>query len=92
MAITINSVSQQGISVNGAYCRVEEVSISKSEIFFILRRYAASKGVPSFMEEYFTAPYILIGVNPMQQAYAYLKTLPEFVGASDVLEPGQPQA
>jgi hypothetical protein len=92
MAFTINSTMPQGITVNAAYCRVEAISlISKTEIQLALRRYAKPSGVPAFMEEYFTAPYVLTGVNPIQQAYDWLKAQPEFAGATDVLEAGQPQ-
>lgn len=91
MAFTINSTTPQGITVNAAYSRVEAMSLGKAEIQFSLRQYTEKTGVPFFAEEYFTAPYTLTGVNPIQQAYDYLKTLPEFVGAVDVLEAGQPQ-
>lgn len=91
MAFKINSTTVQGITVNLAYCRVEVMNLSKSQLQFALRRYVSNAGTPFFMEECFCAPYVLTGVNPLQQAYDYLKSLPEFAGAVDVLEAGQPQ-
>jgi hypothetical protein len=91
MALKIDTTTPQGINVTSAYCRVEGISLTKTDITFTLRRYKDNSGLPFFMEEPFAAPYALTGVNPLQQAYDYLKTLPEFTGAVDVLEVGQPQ-
>lgn len=38
---------------------------------------------------YITMPYV--ADNPIVEAYKYLKTLPEFEGATDLLEDGQTQ-
>jgi hypothetical protein len=91
MALKMDTTTPQGITVAGAYCRVEGISLTKTQIGFSLRRYKDNSGLPFFLEEYFTAPYALTGVNPLQQGYDYLKSLPEFASAVDLLELGQPQ-
>lgn len=90
MALKIDTTTPQGIAVSGAYCRIESISLTKTAITFALRRYKDNSGLPFFLEEYVTAPYDLTGKNPIQQAYDYLKALPEFASAVDVLEAGQP--
>ncbi|WP_175855072.1 hypothetical protein [Burkholderia anthina] len=91
MAFKLTCCTPQGINVDGAYCRVECMTVTKNEVTFSLRRYKDNSGLPFFMEEYYTAPYSLTSFNPLQQAYDYLKDRPEFAGAVDVLEEGQPQ-
>ena len=91
MAFKLNCCTPQGITIDGAYCRVESMTVTKDSITFPLRRYKDSVGFPFFEERYYTAPYVITSVNPLQQAYDYLKTLPEFSNAVDVFEDGQPQ-
>lgn len=90
MALKIDTTLPQGITVAGTYCRVEGISLTKTEITFALRRYKDNSGLPFFTESYYTAPYTLTGVNPIQQGYDYLKALPEFAGAVDIYEATQP--
>lgn len=91
MAFKINCTTPHGFDAEGAYCRVEGLTLTKGTLTFALRRYKDESGLPCFLEQYFSAPYALTSVNPLQQAYDYLKTLPEFAGAVDVYEAGQPQ-
>ncbi|NIF80129.1 hypothetical protein F3J20_22505 [Paraburkholderia sp. Cy-641] len=39
---------------------------------------------------YADVPYDMAGANAYEQAYTHLKSLPDFAGAVDVLEVGQP--
>jgi len=81
LAKTISTV--HGFQAVNAYHRVEAVSlIGKEQISFHVRSYTATDK-PFFVEEVMTAPYQLDGDNPIKQAYAHLKTLPEFAGATD---------
>lgn len=77
----------KGIPVFGAYAEVAHTGFSaaRDEHYFTLI-YRASKGAPEFHAHGYVAPYALDGANPYIQAYTYLKTLPEFAGAVDVLE------
>jgi hypothetical protein len=81
LAKTISTV--HGFQAVNAYHRVEAVSlIGKEQISFHVRSYTATDK-PFFVEEVMTAPYQLDGDNPIKQAYAHLKTLSEFSGATD---------
>ncbi|UQP02226.1 hypothetical protein L0Z36_10095 [Burkholderia multivorans] len=91
MAFKINCTTPHGFEAQGAYCRVEGLTLMKGALTFALRRYKDNTGLPCFLEQYFSAPYVLTSVNPLQQAYDYLKTLPEFATAVDVFEDSQPQ-
>ena len=65
-----------------AYCKVGSISGNKDSIFFILNTYNSQGGKVLFNKEYSFAPD-LDGPNFIQQAYEYLKTLPEFAAATD---------
>lgn len=74
----------RGLPVVGAYAEVVHMGFSatKDEHYFTLI-YRASKGDAEFHAHGYAAPYDLGGVNPFDQAYEYLKTLPEFEGCID---------
>jgi hypothetical protein len=83
MALKKTTTTVHGFEAVDAYHRVEAVSlIGKDQIRFHVRSYAAPDK-PFFQEQVLSAPYGLSGGNPIAQAYAYLKTLPEFEGAVD---------
>lgn len=83
MAIKKTIITVHGIEVADAYHRVESVSlIGKDMITFHVRSYA-STDKPFFAETVLTCSYNLERDNPITQAYAYLKTLPEYADAID---------
>lgn len=82
MAIQVDVTTPSGIEVKGAYCRVCEVSITKSYVVFTLQQFADAKKAP-FAERRMSAAYELNGPNPYVQAYDHIKSMPEFVGAMD---------
>lgn len=84
MALRIDS-EFCGINVPAAYCVVGGIGFSptsKAEVVFTLY-YKASKKYDAFATKSFVGPYDLTGSNPFNQAYEYLKTLPEFEGSTD---------
>lgn len=81
MALKI-STTHKGINVEGAYCRVSNVDLTKSVMDFKLEKHATETS-EAFSVSEFTCPYDIAGENPIKQAYARLKTLPEFAGAVD---------
>lgn len=83
MALKKTVQTSFGLEVRDAYHKVENVSlISKNQISFQLRsRVDADHSI--FDETLIQCPYDIDGENPIAQAYAYLKTLPEFDGAVD---------
>lgn len=83
MAIQINT-ELKGIQVQGAYCKVKNVKLTKNSISFTLSKYANSNEVLSFDDIQYTCSYDLEGENPYKQAYEYLKTLTEYSEAIDL--------
>jgi len=79
--------TEQGFSgslvCNDAYCKIETISGSKSQMDFDLYIYADDKPIDS--KRYAFTPSVAEGSNNfIKQAYLHLKTLPEFAGAVDV--------
>jgi hypothetical protein len=83
MALKKDVFLENGIKVDAAYIKVGTVSvIAKTKISFSVFC-SVDAGKSSFKEFGFECQYILDGQNPIKQAYEHLKTLPEFVGATD---------
>jgi hypothetical protein len=90
MAIKLSKTTDSNISVSSSYARIEGILLSnKKSISFRVRFYNdqtlpnESSTVPFFDEETYSCSYDLTKTNPIEQAYAYLKTLPEFSNAVD---------
>ncbi len=83
MALENTVTMENGIVVNNAYCRVENINLKKDKIFFSVFKYVTTDKKP-FEDQRMSAHYDLLGDNPFAQAYAYLKTLSEFAEATDV--------
>ena len=83
MALEKIVITDTGLRCSNAYIRVEGLSlIKKDEINFFVRSYADKDKQP-FSEKIHYCAYDLNGTNPIAQAYAHLKTLPEFADAID---------
>jgi hypothetical protein len=83
MALGKTVLTVHGFTASNAYHRVEAVSlIGKEKINFHIRSYTTIDK-PFFKESVLSCVYALDGENPIKQAYAHLKTLPEFAGATD---------
>jgi len=84
MALQKTTATPYGLTATDAYHRVEGLSlISKIRIGFLVRSYANPNNA-AFSEMSCECDYDLDGDNPIAQAYAYVKTLPEFADATDV--------
>lgn len=84
MALQKTVITVYGTEVVDAYHRVEAVHIeSKTSISFNVRSYKDNSGLPFFQESVVQSWYDISGENPISQAYAHLKTLPEFTDAVD---------
>lgn len=84
MAFKKTASTTYGIDVADAYHRVEDVKIvSKTVITYAVRAYKDNTGVAFFDEKHMISGYDIAGKNPIAQAYAHLKTLPEFTDAVD---------
>jgi hypothetical protein len=83
MALKKTASNAQGFTAVDAYHRVENVIlVGKDRIAFNVRAYK-EQGLPFFADENYNCAYELNGSNPIAQAYAHLKSLPEFAGAVD---------
>lgn len=83
MAITKNMDTQYGLTVPGAYIRVEQIAFNQAKDMLFFVRIYAKPNFPPIAERQMCLPYAMDGANPFAQAYAHLKTLPEFSGAAD---------
>lgn len=84
MALKKTTTTHQGFTAEDAYFRVEYVKIvNKDKIEFNVRGYKDNSGLPAFEDHSASCLYDLNGKNPIAQAYAYVKTLPDFAGAID---------
>lgn len=83
MAIKHDIVTLSGIPVHGAYIRVERIGMSsKDTITYVARAYVSSaEMVPAAEWSHSCAHHM--ESNVLAQAYAHLKSLPEFSGAAD---------
>jgi hypothetical protein len=83
MAIKLTKTTASGLVAPDAYHRVENLSLAnKAHMTFAVRSYIGTNK-PAFNENYYSCAYDIDSENPIKQAYAYLKTLPEFTGAQD---------
>lgn len=75
----------KGLKVENCYIAVGSITLAadRTEIYFNLN-FSATKENPPLFTDYFTCPYDSNGGEIVEQAYAYLKSLPRFSGATDV--------
>ena len=83
MAIKKTSSTFFGTNVVDAYHRVEGLQIKSKDTIIFQVRVSVDGVKPHFSDEQYQCAYDIQGDNPIRQAYAYLKTLPEFAGAMD---------
>lgn len=72
----------RGIEVKDAYWKVASISGNKSFLEICVTA-CAFAGAEAFESRNYTFAYDLRGDNPIAQAYAHLKSLPEFANATD---------
>lgn len=84
MALQKSVTTSYGIEVIDAYHRIEYVQIvNKTSLVYHVHTYKDNSGLPFFNETILQTDYDISGDNPIAQAYAHLKTLPEFADAID---------
>jgi hypothetical protein len=92
MALQMKTSTRYGLDVNNAYIRINSLYGSKDLIAIGLNYYVSrvsfeSNAYPIKEEGYEFVPNVDGGSdNFIKQGYEYLKTLPEFSQASDVIE------
>ena len=83
MALKKTSATFFGTDVVDAYHRVEGLQVKRKDKILFQVRVSVDGVKPHFSDEQYQCAYNIHGDNPIRQAYAYLKTLPEFAGATD---------
>jgi hypothetical protein len=83
MAIKKTIQTQFGIKIVDAYIKVERVTFDdKNTMRFVLATYAVAEGgFPPVQESQHVCDHNLDGENAYAQAYAFAKTLPEYLDA-----------
>ena len=71
------------ITVKDAYIRVDQISGDKNKVSCNVNFYKSSNEKTSFKGDIYKFKPNLSGENFIAQAYEYLKTMPEFAGATD---------
>ena len=84
MALKRNISSSYGIDVNGAITKVENITFeNKLRMRFFAKTYA-KEGFPPISSDQHAIDHDLSGPNAYEQAYSYLKSLPDYSDAIDV--------
>lgn len=89
--VSVGKVITQPLHIERAYIKVLQISGDKSNVHFEVGVYETEdKNNLVFTKNYNFIPSVQPGSeNFIQQAYEYLKTLPEYADAIDILEEGQ---
>jgi len=84
MALKQDMKTPQGFDAVGAYGRVSALSLNgKDAMTFSLSWFKDQDETTPISMQNFSAAYSLNGVNPLAQAYLYIKSLPEFTSTTD---------
>jgi len=84
MALEKTVSTPHGFLSENSYHRVENIKIrNKNTMDFHVKSYKSKNDLIPFNLMGFGCAYSIDGENPISQAYAHLKTLPEFAGAID---------
>ena len=92
------AITYKSIPLAAAYFRVvrPQIDMPKNTMSFSVWAFPSeatasdqSNMLGDLAAYYDGVPYSVAGSNPFEQAYEYLKTLPDFSGATNVLEVGQ---
>jgi hypothetical protein len=91
MALKIMNKQFMGIQVPETYAKIGNINGNQTELRCTLSYYAMNNGVLSDLSydsyNFSIVPSVADGAdNFIKQGYSYLKTLPEFSGATDILE------
>ncbi|WP_341541028.1 hypothetical protein [Klebsiella michiganensis] len=83
MSLIVDTVFK-GISVKSAKVTVGDIYIADGhEALSITANWSAPGSSEFFKQTTYNCPYDINGTDPLTQAYAYLKTLEEFSGATE---------
>ena len=84
MALKKSTITPHGFFAADAYHKVSNIRIdNKTRLAFNVDVCKSAEELHTFSVLSFECDYDINGENPLAQAYVYLKTIPEFVGAQD---------
>lgn len=83
MALKQNFTTDTGLECQGAYIKVEQLSLNKDGMSAKVIWKKDETYENEFHKDIFFIPYDINGDNPFKQTYEYLKTLEEFKDAED---------
>jgi len=84
MALQKTATTSHGFVADSAYHRVENIVFQNKDVIkFNVKSYKDSAEVVPFAAIDLGCKYDMNGTNPFAQAYSFVKTMPEFLGASD---------
>jgi hypothetical protein len=85
MALQKTVITTNGFEATNAYHRVENIVIvEKNIINFVISSYKdAAREFGAFQKQPYSCAYDLTKNNPFIQAYDFVKTTPDFAGATD---------
>ncbi|WP_334028919.1 hypothetical protein [Burkholderia orbicola] len=79
-------VNFKGVKIQNAYLRVWNIELSQTRITFGLGVFASAESIDMIDSTRFDCDYDINGANPIAQAYAHVKSFPEYASAVDVLD------
>ncbi|MFO3895202.1 hypothetical protein [Klebsiella michiganensis] len=83
MSLIVDTVFK-GISVESAKVTVGDIYIADGHtVLSVTANWSAPGSSEFFKQTTYNCPYDINGTDPLTQAYAYLKTLEEFSGATE---------
>jgi hypothetical protein len=83
MALTKTFTANNGLVANNAYCKVENLLVTKDRIRFSVNCYVDNSGEHECFTSFgYNAPYVIDQTNPIKQAYEFAKTQ-QFADAID---------
>lgn len=84
MALKKTFITSTSIEISDAYLRVDHLLIQeKTHLSYRVRVYQGFDAKFPIEEMPLSCAYAIEGENPMAQAYAHMKSLPEFADAVD---------
>ena len=83
MALNKTTTTLQGLEAVNAYHRVEGLCLVTNQMISFRVRAYKDVSFPAFADDGYSCAYDINGENPIKQAYLHLKTLPEFLNATD---------
>jgi len=84
MALSKTFTANNGVVVRNAYCKVEDLRVTKDRLRFSVNCYVDNSGEHQCFTSFgFNSPYVIDVTNPIKQAYEFAKKQAEFANAEE---------